>query len=157
MNCQRVFSRLIKKNRSTTFSNFSCQGFTLLELLVVVMIIGVLVGLVAPRFFSQVGKSEVQVARAQIDSLEKAIETYRLDAGALPSLSDGLNALVERPVGAKQWRGPYLRKGIPLDPWGNRYLYRVPGKTFEFAIVSLGKDGQPGGEGDNADLSSESF
>lgn len=123
----------------------------------VVMIIGILVGLVAPRFFSQVGKSEVQAARAQIDSLEKALETYRLDVGSLPSLSDGLNALVQKPSNAKQWRGPYLKKGVPMDPWGNPYVYRVPGKTFEFAILSYGKDGQPGGEGDNADLSSESL
>jgi general secretion pathway protein G len=137
----------------------SISGFTLLELLVVVMILGILVGLVGPRYFSHVGKSEVQVARAQIDSLEKALEAYRLDMGSLPSASDGLEALVIRPgtSSAKKWRGPYLRKGIPPDPWGNAYVYRTPGPKFEFEIVSLGKDGKTGGEGDNADLSSDNL
>jgi general secretion pathway protein G len=137
----------------------SCAGFTLLELLVVVMILGVLVGLVGPRYFSHVGKSEVQVARAQIDSIEKALEAYRLDMGGLPSTSEGLEALVTKPTSsnAKKWRGPYLRKAIPPDPWGNAYIYRTPGTKFEFEIISLGKDGKSGGDGDNADLSSDNL
>jgi general secretion pathway protein G len=135
------------------------EGFTLLELLVVVMILGILVGLVGPKYFSHVGKSEIQVARAQIDSLEKALEAYRLDMGSLPSSTDGLESLVAKPssTNSKNWRGPYLRRAIPLDPWGNAYIYRSPGAKFEFEIISLGKDGKSGGDGDNADLSSDNL
>jgi general secretion pathway protein G len=127
-------------------------GFTLLELLVVVVIIGLLAGFVAPRYFSQVGKSEVNVAKAQIDALEKALDQYRLDIGRYPSAELGLKALIERPAAEAKWNGPYLRKGIPLDPWGKPYLYRIPGEKTEFDIVSYGKDGQPGGSGENADI-----
>ena len=127
-------------------------GFTLLELLVVVVIIGLLAGFVAPRYFSQVGKSEVNVARAQIDALEKALDQYRLDIGRYPSAELGLKALIERPAAEPKWNGPYLRKGVPLDPWGKPYLYRIPGEKTEFDIVSYGKDGQPGGSGENADI-----
>jgi len=128
------------------------EGFTLLELLVVIVIIGLLAGYVAPRYFSQVGKSEVQVARAQIDSLEKALDQYRLDTGRYPSVELGLKALIERPANEPRWNGPYLRKGVPLDPWGKPYLYRTPGEKSEIELVSYGKDGQPGGTGENADI-----
>jgi general secretion pathway protein G len=133
------------------------RGFTLLELLVVVMVISILVGLVVPRFFSHVGRSEVQAARVQIDSLEKALEAFRLDAGRLPNSSEGLAALVDKPSGLNRWRGPYLRKGLPKDPWGNAYVYKFPGPKYDFEIISFGKDGQVGGEGDDADLSSDSI
>ena len=128
------------------------RGFTLLELLVVVVIIGLLAGFVAPRYFGQVGKSEVNVARAQIDALEKALDQYRLDTGRYPSAELGLKALTERPTNEPRWNGPYLRKGVPLDPWGKPYLYRVPGAKAEFNIISYGRDGQPGGSGENADI-----
>jgi general secretion pathway protein G len=127
-------------------------GFTLLELLVVVVIIGLLAGFVAPRYFGQVGKSEVNIARAQIDALEKALDQYRLDTGHYPNAELGLKALVERPAAEPKWNGPYLRKAIPLDPWGNPYLYRFPGEKSDFDLLSFGKDGQPGGSGENADL-----
>jgi general secretion pathway protein G len=127
-------------------------GFTLIELLVVVVIIGLLAGFVAPRYFSQVGKSEVSVAKAQIDALEKALDTYRLDVGHYPSSELGLKALVDRPASEPKWSGPYLRKEVPLDPWGKPYVYRVPGEKGDFDLVSYGKDGQPGGSGENADL-----
>jgi general secretion pathway protein G len=127
-------------------------GFTLIELLVVVVIIGLLAGFVAPRYFSQVGKSEVSVARAQIDALEKALDTYRLDTGHYPSSELGLAALVQRPESETRWAGPYLRKDIPLDPWGKAYVYRMPGEKGDFDLLSYGKDGQPGGTGENADL-----
>ncbi len=127
-------------------------GFTLLELLVVVAIIGLLAGYVAPRYFSQLGKSEAGVARAQIDSLEKALDQYRLDTGRYPTTEQGLNALVVKPANEPKWNGPYLRKGLPADPWGNAYLYKIPGLRGEFDIVSYGKDGQPGGTGDAADI-----
>src|SRR5687768_16076114 len=130
----------------------SALGFTLLELLVVVVIIGLLAGFVAPRYFGQVGKSEVNVAKAQLDALEKALDQYRLDTGRYPSAELGLKALVERPANETKWNGPYLRKAIPLDPWGKPYLYRIPGEKGEFDLLSFGKDGQPGGSGENADI-----
>src|SRR5512145_295506 len=107
------------------------KGFTLLELLVVVVIIGLLAGFVAPRYFGQVGKSEVATAKAQIDALEKALDQYRLDTGRYPSAELGLKALIERPANEPRWNGPYLRKGVPLDPWGKPYLYRTPGEKSE--------------------------
>jgi general secretion pathway protein G len=127
-------------------------GFTLLELLVVVLILGLLAGLVAPRYFGQVGKSEVNVAKAQLDALEKALDQYRLDTGHYPSAELGLQALITRPASEPKWNGPYLRKALPLDPWGKPYLYRIPGEKGEFDLISYGKDGQPGGTGENADI-----
>jgi general secretion pathway protein G len=127
-------------------------GFTLLELLVVVVIIGLLAGFVAPRYFGQVGKSEVNVAKAQLDALEKALDQFRLDTGHYPNAEIGLKALVERPTNLPKWNGPYLRKAIPLDPWGKPYVYRVPGEKGDFDLISYGKDGQPGGSGENADI-----
>jgi general secretion pathway protein G len=128
------------------------KGFTLLELLVVIVIIGLLAGYVAPRYFSQVGRSEVQVARAQIDSLEKALDQYRLDVRRYPSAEQGLDALVAAPQGEAGWSGPYLKKAVPADPWGRAYVYRVPGAKGDFDLFSLGKDGKPGGTGEDADI-----
>lgn len=127
-------------------------GFTLLELLVVVVIIGLLAGFVAPRYFGQVGKSEVNVAKAQIDALEKALDQFRLDIGHYPSNELGLKALLERPANEAKWAGPYLRKDVPLDPWGKPYIYKIPGEKNEFDLLSYGKDGQPGGTGEAADI-----
>lgn len=132
----------------------SSGGFTLLELLVVVAIIGLLVGYVAPKYFSQVGKSEVSLARAQIDSLGKALDQYRLDVGHYPSSEQGLQALQTRPSNENKWSGPYLRKTVPPDPWGNAYHYQAPGAHGDYDLYSYGKDGQPGGEGEAADLTS---
>jgi general secretion pathway protein G len=128
------------------------RGFTLLELLVVLVIIGLLAGYVAPRYFSQVGKSEVKAAQAQISALEKALDHYRLDVGRYPSTEQGLKALVERPQGEAKWQGPYLQKAIPLDPWGRAYQYKSPGEHGDFDLWSFGKDGQPGGSGEGADV-----
>jgi general secretion pathway protein G len=128
------------------------RGFTLLELLVVVAIIGLLAGYVAPRYFGQVGKSEVNAAKAQIDALEKALDQYRLDTGTYPTNELGLNALVQRPPNEAKWNGPYLRKGVPMDPWGKPYLYKMPGEKGDYDLISYGKDGQPGGTGESADL-----
>jgi general secretion pathway protein G len=127
-------------------------GFTLLELLVVIVIIGLLAGYVAPRYFSQVGKSEIQVAKAQIESLEKALDQYRLDMRRYPSAEEGLEALVAKPAAAATWTGPYLKKAVPNDPWGRPYVYRTPGQKGEFDVVSYGRDGKPGGSGDDADI-----
>jgi len=127
-------------------------GFTLLELLVVMVIIGLLAGYVAPRFFSQLGKSEVKAAAAQISSLGKALDQYRLDTGHYPSAEQGLNALFTRPQNEPKWGGPYLEKTVPVDPWGREYLYKIPGAHGEYDLLSFGKDGQPGGTGDAADI-----
>jgi general secretion pathway protein G len=129
-------------------------GFTLLELLVVVAIIGVLAGYVGPRYFSQIGKSEVNAARAQIDALEKALDQYRLDTGGYPNAELGLGALLARPNNEPKWAGPYLKKALPPDPWGRPYVYR-PTDTGSVAIISYGKDGQPGGTGENADITNQ--
>ena len=128
------------------------QGFTLLELLVVIVIIGLLAAYVAPRYFSQVGKSEVQVAKAQIDALEKAIEQYRLDMRHLPPADQGLQVLVTRPAGEPAWSGPYLKKAVPNDPWGRPYVYKTPGQNGEYDLGSYGRDGKPGGTGEDADI-----
>jgi len=127
-------------------------GFTLLELLVVMVIIGLLAGYVGPKYFSQIGKSEVKATRAQIDGLEKALDQYRLDVGHYPSNEQGLSALVTRPTNEPRWDGPYLKKSVPPDPWGNPYVYRMPGEHGDLDLLSYGKDGQPGGEGDAADI-----
>lgn len=128
------------------------RGFTLLELLVVMVIIGLLAGYVAPQYFSQIGKSEVQTAKAQIDAMEKALDHFRLDTGHYPSTVQGLQALMERPGDEPKWRGPYLKKAIPPDPWGRPYGYLSPGKHGELDLFSLGKDGKPGGENESADI-----
>jgi len=128
------------------------KGFTLLELLVVIVIIGLLAGYVAPRYFGQVGKSEVQVARAQIDSLEKALDQYRLDTRHYPQ---ALEALTSKPDSEATWSGPYLKKSVPNDPWGRAYVYRVPGSKGDYDLYSLGRDGKPGGTGEDADIGIE--
>jgi general secretion pathway protein G len=130
------------------------RGFTLLELLVVIVIIGLLASLVAPRYFEQVGKSNTKVAKAQIDALEKALDQYRLDIGTYPNTEQGLAALNVKPQGVEKWAGPYLKKDLPNDPWGHPYLYKAPGEHGDYDIVSLGSDGQPGGTGDAADVES---
>jgi general secretion pathway protein G len=131
------------------------KGFTLLELLVAVVIIGLLAGYVAPKYFSQVGKSEIQVAKAQIDAFDKALDQYRLDLRRYPSTEQGLKALVEKPPNEAQWNGPYLRKAVPLDPWGKPYVYKAPGARGDYELLSYGRDGQPGGTGENADIRNE--
>lgn len=127
-------------------------GFTLLELLVVMVIIGLLVGYVGPRYFSQIGKSEVKAARAQIDALGKALDQFRLDNGHYPSTEQGLLALVERPLNEARWEGPYLSKAVPPDPWGNPYVFVMPGTHGEYDLLSYGKDGRPGGQGEAAEI-----
>lgn len=128
------------------------RGFTLLELLVVMVIIGLLAAYVGPKYFSQVGKSEIKMAQAQIDALEKALHQYRLDVGSYPPTEQGLAALVNRPGTEPRWQGPYLSKLPPADPWGKPYVYKYPGERAEFDLLSYGKDGQPGGEGEAADI-----
>lgn len=128
------------------------RGFTLLELLVVVAIIGLLAGYVGPKYFGQLGKAEVKVARAQIDGFDKALDQYRLDIGRYPITEQGLNALMIKPAGISRWAGPYLKKEVPPDPWGKPYVYKSPGEHGEYDLSSLGRDGRPGGTGEDADI-----
>jgi general secretion pathway protein G len=127
-------------------------GFTLLELLVVLVILGLLASYVGPKYFSQIGKSESKVAKAQIDALSKAIDQYRLDTGHYPTTEQGLAALDTRPSGEPAWGGPYLRKTVPLDPWGRPYVYASPGEHGEYDLYTFGKDGRAGGDGADADV-----
>jgi len=130
------------------------RGFTLLELLVVVAIIGLLAAFVGPRLFGNVSKSEITTAKAQIEAFARALESYRLDTGKFPETAQGLNALVVRPPDTPRWNGPYLQKEVPLDPWGHAYVYKRPGTgQRDFDIVSYGRDGSPGGVDEDADLS----
>lgn len=128
------------------------RGFTLLELLVVMVIIGLLAGYVGPRYFAQIGKSEVKAARAQIDALEKALDQFRIDVGRYPSTEQGLAALNARPDSEAKWQGPYLKKAVPNDPWGKKFIYRSPGEHGEYDLLSYGKDGSIGGTAEAADI-----
>lgn len=127
-------------------------GFTLLELLVVLVILGLLAGYVAPKYFAQVGKSEVKTAAAQIVALEKALDQYRIDTSRYPSTEQGLAALNTKPADEPRWDGPYLKKTVPNDPWGKPYQYRTPGEHGEIDLFSYGRDGVPGGTGNDADI-----
>lgn len=126
----------------------------MLELLVVIVIIGLLAAYVGPKYFSQLGKSEVTVAKAQIEAFEKALDAFRLDVGRYPTTEEGLGGLLTQPAGAARWNGPYLKKDVPQDPWGHSYIYKSPGTKGEYEVISYGKDGQPGGSAENADISS---
>lgn len=130
------------------------KGFTLLELLVVMVIIGLLAGYVAPMYFKQVGKSEAKIAKAQIEAFGKALDQYRLDTGHYPTTEQGLQALVVKPADEARWDGPYLKKGVPLDPWGTAFEYKNPGSHGDYDIISLGKGRAPGGTGENAPITS---
>ena len=127
-------------------------GFTLIELLVVLVILGLLIGYVGPKYFAQLGKSEVKVARAQISSFSKALDQYRLDVGRYPSTEQGLAALITKPASESKWEGPYLEKSVPKDPWDRAYQYKNPGEHGDYDLFSLGKDGAAGGTGDNVDI-----
>ena len=133
----------------------SSGGFSLIELLVVIIILGLLAGLVGPRLFSRVGQSKQAAARAQIELLGAALDQYRLDVGAYPPSGAGLEALVSN-QNIPNWNGPYLKKNaVPLDPWGKPYQYKCcPGEHGDFDIWSLGADGAPGGDGENTDVTS---
>lgn len=132
------------------------KGFTLLEMIVVLVIIGLIAGLVGPNLFRQADRAKVQAAETQIKMMRGSLHTFRLDVGRLPSNEEGLKVLVQRPSDervAQFWEGPYIDGGVPLDPWNREYVYSTAPSEFEsFSLYSLGADGQPGGEGDNQDI-----
>jgi general secretion pathway protein G len=146
--------QLIARARSVGTPVTNPSGFTLVELLVVIIVLGLLVGLVGPRLFGRVGQSKTAAARAQIELLGAALDQYRLDAGRYPDTAQGLDALMRNP-GVANWNGPYLRKEVPRDPWQNPYKYRCcPGQHGDYDLWSDGADGAPGGEGENGDVTS---
>lgn len=133
------------------------SGFTLLELVVVIIVLGLLAGIVAPQIIGRLSEAKSTTARTQIELLSVALDGYRLDTGAYPTTEQGLAALRDKPTRAPapaNWRGPYLRKAVPLDPWGRAYIYRAPGERAPtgFDLESLGRDGKAGGDGEDADV-----
>ena len=130
-------------------------GFTLIEMMVVMVIIGLLMALVGPNLIKQEEKSKVKAARAQIEMLGTSLDTFRLDVGRYPSTQEGLAALRQRPFGVDRWDGPYLKKDVPKDPWDRPYIYRSPGEAGRpYDLYSLGADGAPGGTDNNRDVTS---
>lgn len=152
-NLRSLLSRPGNGRPTINGKNIRREGFTLLELLIVIAIIGLLASIVAPKLIGRVGKSKRVIAEAQIASFSTALETYRLDTGDYPTPEQGLKALVERPDGVQNWHGPYLKKKtIPMDPWGQPYIYRYPGQNGDFDIISYGADRREGGEEDDKDI-----
>lgn len=129
------------------------EGFTLIELLVVMVILGLLVGLIGLNVFKRLGESKQKAARVQIAMMGDALDAFRLDVGRYPTTDEGLEALYKNP-GITGWNGPYLQKDVPSDPWGKPYIYRCPGEHGDYDLESLGADGQEGGTGENADVTS---
>ncbi len=129
------------------------KGFTLVELLVVMVIIGMLAALVGPKLFPKLGKGKQAAAKAQIELFGQTLDQFRLDVGRYPTTQEGLNVLVANP-GIDNWDGPYLKKAVPNDPWGKPYVFQCPGSHGEYDLVSYGRDGAPGGEGEDKDLNS---
>ena len=128
------------------------QGFTLIEMLIVMVILGLLAALVGPRMFGKVGKSRQKAAKTQISLFETALDTYRLDTSRYPTTDQGLQALRVQPGGVERWDGPYLPKEVPMDPWGHQYHYRSPGEHGDYDIISYGADGREGGDGEDGDV-----
>jgi general secretion pathway protein G len=141
------------KNRKTHIRFGGKGGFTLIELLVVMVILGLLAALVGPTLFSKVGKGKTAAAKTQIELFGQALDSFRLDTGRYPTTSEGLNALVSNP-GIDGWDGPYLKKGVPNDPWNRPYQYSSPGSHGDYDLFTYGLDGAQGGEGENKDLAS---
>lgn len=147
---------LIQKNHPKLTRKHT-KGFTLIELLIVMIILGLLASLVGPRLFGQLDSSKIKAARTQIEMMGAALDTYRLDMSRYPSTEQGIAALSEKPADAAEaakWRGPYLKKRVEKDPWGNNYIYKSPGEKSDYELSSLGADGKEGGSGDDTDIHS---
>ena len=129
-------------------------GFTLMELLLVLMIIGMLAALVGPTLYQRIKPAKQSAARAQLANFSTALDAFYVDCERYPTTQEGLAALRDRPEGAERWNGPYLKKEVPMDPWGHPYIYRAPGRSGGYEIVSFGADGREGGDGDAADINS---
>ena len=150
-----MVKHLLMSNRQRSVRRITEQGFTLVEMLVVITIIALIMGLVGPRVLNFLGESKVKAAKIQVQSLASALDLYALDAGQYPSSSEGLEALMRRPGGVTTWSGPYLKGDVvPKDPWGKPYIYRSPGQHGAYDILSYGSDGQEGGTGAAADITS---
>lgn len=132
----------------------SVRGFTLMELLLVLVIIGLLAALVGPTLYQRIKPAKESAARAQIENFATALDSYYIDVGRYPNTQEALKALRTKPEGVEKWNGPYLKKEVPMDPWGAAYVYRAPGRNGGYEIVSYGADGREGGEGENADINS---
>ena len=145
--------RLIARNNRRIRRRIGSAGFTLVELLVVLAILGLIAAIAVPQTIGYLGRAKSNTAGIQVDNLGAALDLYRLDVGRYPSDSEGLDALVNRPADVRNWAGPYLQKAASLlDPWEKPYEYRFPGQNGEYDLFSLGADGQEGGEGENRDL-----
>lgn len=138
--------------REKKIHTYGEKGFSLIELLIVMVILGMLAALVGPRMFGKVDKSKQKAAKTQIALFETSLDMYRLDMGKFPTSDQGLQALRTRPDDASKWDGPYIPKEIPVDPWGNSFIYICPGEHGDYDIVSLGADGSEGGEGIDRDI-----
>ncbi|MEA2975425.1 MAG: ral secretion pathway protein [Alphaproteobacteria bacterium] len=149
------FALLVRRGRRRRGTRDGERGFTLVEILVVITIIGLIMGLVGPRVLNYLAESKVKAAKIQIESFSSALDLFYLDTGRYPSSPEGLAALVQRPGGIAAWNGPYLKGGaVPNDPWGKPYVYRAPGEHGTFDILSYGADGQEGGTGTASDITS---
>jgi len=142
------------RRRTLGLRPLSQKGFTLIELLIVLVILSLLAALVGPALVERLKPAKRTVAQSQIEEFMAALDNFYVDAGRYPSSEEGLQALREKPPSAKNWKGPYLKKDLPNDPWGGPYLYRSPGRNGGFEILSYGADGKEGGEGENADVTS---
>lgn len=138
--------------RTSGFAAKAARGFTLIELLVVLVILTLLAGLVGPKVLDQLGGAKVKTARTQIAQIEQTLDLFKLDVGRFPTDAEGLRSLVDRPATAPGWNGPYLKKGLPADPWGGAYQYKNPGRNGGPDIFSFGADGKVGGDGEGADV-----
>jgi general secretion pathway protein G len=150
-----MVNKTLLANQNRPIRRYAERGFTLVEMLVVISIIALIMALVGPRVLNFLGESKVKAAKIQIESLESALDLYALDTGRYPSGSDGLNGLMQRPAGETSWGGPYLKGNtVPNDPWRRPYIYRSPGQHGAYDIMSYGADGQEGGTGAAADITS---